>query len=245
MDRIPDNTSGIKGIDTPPPSTALKGAMAVLAASLANGSSRLHHARLDQPVNPVIQALVQLGIDVRVDEDKGRIDVAGRGGHWIHSDIELDCGNDARVTCLLLAACCLGRGHYQLVRADTETAAVRSLTSSLVDLGQHIRIESDQTNPRIGIAAGSFRGGRTAIRDPLACDAVPALLIVAPTAMGDLFLELPAWPSRPPCITDALTILDRFGIAVIDDFASRLIIPAPQAYAACEFDLEGHATQTR
>jgi 3-phosphoshikimate 1-carboxyvinyltransferase len=149
----------------------------------------------------------------------------------------LDCGNCASATQLLLAACALGRSRYHLARATIDDSSTRTLINAVTDLGLAVHAERTESGPTIQFGGSVFRGGRTAISGLAAVTAVSSLLLVAPCATGDLFLEMPAWPTRPPQVTAALRIMERFGIAVVDDKRDRVIIPAPQAYTAGECNL--------
>ncbi len=211
--------------------------MALLAAALADGRSVLLHTIIDEPVRLLIGGLRQLGITLLESRSAGHIEVTGHGGHWIDADLEIDCGRQPAATNLLLAACALGQGQYRLTGAATDSPAMKSLASALIDLGLRVHIEEDASEPAIQIGASLFRGGRTILRDPGAADSVSSLLLIAGCAAGDLFIETPIWPSRPDGLAAALRVLDKFGVAVIDDLGNRFIVPAPQVYAACECDL--------
>jgi len=237
MDERFDNSAQI-GNDALIPSSAISStAMAVLAASMARGSSRIIHAAFDPAVRALVNGLRQLGVATLVDEPAGRIDVTGQGGHWGHGDIELDCEHQSLTTHFLLAASVLGRSCYRLMNPATETASLSSLIDALTDLGAQIHIDRDARDPVIQVGPAPFRGGRTAVRDIQSSIATASLLLVVPCAAGDVFLEIPAWPARPPEVSIALQILEDCDIAVIDDRGTRMIVPAPQSYAACEHDI--------
>jgi len=232
-----DNSAQI-GDDAPTSSSAISSTgMAVLAASMARGPSRIIHAAFDPAVRTLIDGLRQLGIAILVDEPAGRIDVTGQGGHWGHGDIELDCGHQSLTTHLLLAACVLGRSHYRLMNPATETASLTSLIDALTDLGAQTHLDRAAREPVVQVGSAPFRGGRTAVRDTQSSIATASLLLVAPCAAGDVFLEIPPWPARPPEVSIVLQILEDCDIAVIDDRGTRMIVPAPQSYAACEHDI--------
>ncbi len=220
--------------DAAPPATA----MAILAAGLARGTSRVRRATIDESTRALASGLVQLGAEIRLDEPEIGIDVVGRGGHWASGDLDLDCGNHPAATQLLLAACVLGRSRYRLTHAAVDNPSTRSLITAMTDLGLAVHSERAESGPVIQVGWSVFRGGRAAIGDPGTATAACALLLIAPCATGDLFLEMPAWSDRPREVTTALRILAHFGIAVVDDKHRKVIVPAPQAYAAGEYDLQ-------
>jgi 5-enolpyruvylshikimate-3-phosphate synthase len=219
------------------PETA-RTAMTLLAAALTDGPSRLLHATFDGPVRLLADALSQLGVVIAVDESADHIDVTGHGGHWVYGDLDLDCGHHPVASCLLLAACSLGRSQYRLQNACTDSPSTQSLIRAMSDLGLRIHTEQDPAGPVIQVGAPVLRGGQVAIGDLQAGGAAASLLLVAACATGDVFLQTPRWPRRPSEVVTALSILEAFGIAVIDDQIDRLIIPAPQALSAGEYDLQ-------
>lgn len=212
--------------------------MGLLTASLARGPSRLRNPTLDRTSELLIRGLGQLGSAIQIAQSGGCIDVVGHGGYWASDDVEIDCGDQPAATALLLAACVPGRGRYLLTRAVVEAAGTQCLARALADLGLPVHIEHDPPRRQIRIGPSVFRGGQTTVHDPPAAVAVASLLLIAPCAAGDVFLEMPAWQARPPEVTLALRILEAFGIALVDDRATRIIIPAPQGFAAGEYDLQ-------
>lgn len=212
-------------------------AMALFAASMAKGSSRIINAAFDPAIPTLIDGLQQLGAAILADEAAGRIEITGHGGHWVHGDLELNCGYRLPTAHLLLAAGVLGRSRYRLTNLPAMTASLISLINALSDLGAQIHPDHDVSGSGIQIGPALFRGGRTTIQNSDAPGAVASLLLVAPCAAGDVFLEVPPWPVRPPEVIVALGTLEDCEITVIDDQATRMIVPAPQCHAACQHDI--------
>ncbi|MGQ9648584.1 MAG: hypothetical protein ACUVXJ_00555 [Phycisphaerae bacterium] len=237
MDERLDKLSGT-GNDAPAMSVAISPtAMALLAASMAKGPSRIINAAFDPAIPTLIDGLRQLGAAILADEAAGRIEITGHGGHWVHGDLELNCGCQSPTAHLLLAACVLDRSRCRLTNLPAMTASFASLIDALSDLGAQIHPDHDASGSGIQIGPALFRGGRTTIQNSDAAGAVACLLLVAPCAAGDVFLEVPPWPVRPAEVIVALRTLEDCEIAVIDDQATHMIVPAPQCYAACQHDI--------
>lgn len=226
------------GNDMPATAAAISPtAMALFAASMARGSSRITNAAFDPAIPTLIDGLRQLGAMILADEATGCIEITGCGGYWVHGDLELNCWGQSPTAHLLLAACVSGRSRYRLTNPPSMTASLASLINALTDLGAQIHPDHDASGSGIQIGPALFRGGRATVQNNDAPGAVASLLLVAPRAAGDVFLEVPLWPVRPPEVIVALQTLEDFGITVVDDQAARMIVPAPQCYDACQHDI--------
>lgn len=237
MDQQPESPARAGDDALGAPTSISPTAMSLLAASMARGLSSIIRAVLDPAARTLIDALRQLGVVILTDQAAGRVQITGHGGHWVHGDLELDCGQQPSAAHLLLAACVLGRSRYRLTNPPAMTASLTTLVNALTDLGAQIHADRSASGPVIQIGSALFRGGQTSVRDGGSSSTVASLLLAAPCAVGDVFLEIPPWPARPPEVSIALQILEDCGITVIDDQATRLIVPAPQSYAACEHDI--------
>ena len=201
----------------------------LLLAALADGTSLLRH--LPPSTAPMLDALATLGVVCRNDETTRRTDVVGCNGYWPNSEAELHVDESATLP-PLLAACALARGQYQLMAVASVETAVRPLVDALRDLGAQIHLGGDDQTLRINVGLGGLGGGTTRLSS---ADALADVLLAAPYARTDVFIECAAAHANTPAIESLLAAMETFGVSVIRDPAGRFIIPAPQRYRATEY----------
>ncbi len=206
---------------------------ALVMAALADGRSTFAQAVPDEQTQLLVNGLLALGVPVIVDPVTHRIDVAGSGGYWSNSDAELDGADSFPLTCLLIAACSVGRGQYSVI-CDAPAGGDKPLIpllSALVDL--RASIDHGYTDDRLWVNVGPepLRGGTT--RLPMGCPPhiLESLLVVAPYAVGDVMIE--ARGSTNHATEHLLPLMDVFGVSVVEE-AGRFVVAAPQRYRGQE-----------
>lgn len=202
---------------------------ALLAACLADGFARLDNVVLSDEIRLLIEALRSLGVRLGIDDPRRCVGVAGGGGFWLNDEATLSCGNRLDMASLLLPAVCLGNGRFQI--ADTGQVPEASLTGlidALRHLGAQIHDGRDSEEGTIDVLAAGLRGGR--VRIDHESTPLDGLLLVAPCAQTDVFLELAAPRPGDEQLRQALHIMDRFQVQIVAGEGERIIIPAPQRY---------------
>lgn len=202
---------------------------ALVMAALADGRSEFAHTHLDDHTRTLINGLLSLGVAIIVDPETGRIDVAGTGGYWPNSDAELEAGDSFPLTCVMVAACSVGRGQYT-VRCHYPPGNDQPfvpLLSGLMDLRASVLHDVKDEHVVINVGPEALRGGVT--RLPVGCPAavLESLLVAAPYAAADVMIE--ARGTTAHAVDQLIPLMDAFGIAVVQD-AGRFIVAAPQRY---------------
>ena len=220
----------------------LAGGVAMTAAALADGVSKLDGLRIDATGRAIVEGLQALEVDATLDERAGRFQIHGRAGHVIRQEADLDCQGSPVAAQLLVALCTLGYGEYRIHGGDpTAGLAIGSVVDALRDLGAQIGYESGEGELPVTVRARGLRGGRTHLREPTA-DALAAVLVVAPYAAQDVFVELA--PRRAPLRASIiLDVMLRFGVAVLDRDLDRFIVAAPQRYRGSDLVVPPDACQ--
>jgi len=223
----------------PAPSPAAQAAL--LAAALADGTSQLANLPANDEVQLLIDALRGLGVRIRIDPAAGHAVVQGCGGHIPEGEAELYCGRWESVAKASLAVSCLGQGRYRLTgEAAAGDWSLDALAAWLQRLGAQIAFPSaPDTLPAIAHARG-LRGGTLRIETG-DIDALAALLVVAPYARSDVFLDLAqsvVEQIEHRRLRIVLDVMEAFGVAVVEQRMTRFIVAAPQRYQARPFVLE-------
>lgn len=209
--------------------TATQLQYALVMAALADGRSQFAQAQLDGRTHAIINGLLSLGVVVIVDPETDRIDLAGTGGYWPNSDAELQAGDSFPLTCLMVAACSVGRGQYT-VKCDSPPGGDQPLVpllSGLMDLRAAVSHDVKNEHIVINVGPNALRGGVT--RLPAGCPpaVLESLLVAAPCAAGDVMIE--ARGTTAHAVDQLIPLMDAFGITVVQD-AGRFIVAAPQRY---------------
>ena len=180
----------------------------------------------------MIDALRSLGVRIRLDQDLARLEITGTGGHWPNGEAELDAGDDETDLHLLTAACCLGRGRYRIdVPPSCRGRSVRSLVDAMTDLGAGIGYAGEPGRPPLTVRAAALPGGTTRI--PPISSLISSILLIAPYAQEDVFVELTEKPTGADHLAGTMKLMEVFDVQTIaDDPMTRLIVPAPQRYKA-------------
>ncbi len=219
---------------------------AMIAAALADGPSTLTGALFSDDTEYLIACLQSLGVRVTSNAASARIDIAGTGGNITAAEADLFCGNSGTTIRFCTALCTLGAGAYRLDGVDRmRQRPIGPLVDALRQLGAAVGYEIEEGHPPVLVRGGTLRTGAVTLVSPPSSQFVTALLLVAPYAMGDVFLDVRGGVVSAPYLAMTVTLMDAFGVAVVDQLdadAARFVVPAPQRYAGTEFAIEPDAS---
>ncbi len=219
----------------------------LVAAALADGPSRLRFSVrdddsrgvpddtggvLDEDARGVLAGLESLGVGIRVHEPVGKLEVQGVGGHWSAGDARLD-GSSPTAAWALAAACAVGVGRYE-VTCPQPASDTAGLVHALHDLGVGIGYADQEKGVQITLLARGLAGGTIRLPAEALPPWWPAVLLVAPYAREDVFVDAPPEAGVREHSAGTLALMERFGVTVIADRGGRMIIPAPQRYRGVE-----------
>lgn len=225
---------------------------ALILAALAGGVSVLRNVLLAEDTWLMIEALRALGIAVTVDEADCRAEVTGSGGHIPAEKAEIFCGNSGTTIRFCTALCALSReGTYRLDGiARMRRRPIGTLTDALQSLGAGIEFEDEAGFPPVTVHGHGLRGGHVAFPSPASSQYVSGLLMVAPCASTEVMIEVGADAPSIPYLSMTARMMEQFGVPVIADGLEgrheqkpiRIIVEAPQRYAATSYSVEPDAT---
>ncbi len=232
----------VEGVVRPPGSKS-QTVRALLLAALAEGRSQIDRLLLADDTRLMVDALRGLGVLIALEESALRASVSGCGGRWPNDAAQLFCGNAGTVARFLTAACCLGTGEYVLDGSSRmRCRPMRPLVDALRDLGAQLSADADEDFLPLRVAARGLRGGRTALRGAESSQFLSALLMAAPRAAGDVFIEATGTLVSAPYVRMTLAMMEESGAAVLAEGLERFVVPAPQAYAPATIEIEPDAT---
>ncbi len=222
-----DNPTDATPIVASPADVALA---AFVAAALADGRSELSNLPQTDSIQLLIDALRALGVRITVEPARLRAHVEGCSGHIPEGQVELDCARSDAVAGLCAAVCCLADGRYRLEGRRDRARPLGQLLAALESVGAQIRYESEPGCLPLTICARGLRGGAVRFGASANVGALSALLLVAPYARDDVFVQVDKGAVQQAGLRATLRVMDTFGVAVIERQMTHFIVEAPQRY---------------
>ncbi len=213
---------------------------ALIAAALAEGTSRLLGPLESEDTRYSSQALMQMGIVM----DKDQVwQVHGNGGLIQPSAEPIFLGNNGTATRFLTSVASLGHSSY-LIDGDSRMhqRPIGPLMTALRGWGVDIAATRGTDCPPLAINGRGIAGGTTVLPEGKSSQYLSSLLLVAPYARKPAVLKVEGEVLSKPYVAMTLSVMDAFGIAVecAADFSSFTI---PQGcYRAREYQIEGDAS---
>ncbi len=212
---------------------------AVLIAALAQGESVLEGALASADTRYMIEAWQQLGVDVRLEGD-ARVVVGGRGGEIPATAADLFVGNAGTAMRFLVAALCLGHGHYRIDGTPRmRQRPIQDEIDALTQLGAHCR--GTDGCPPVRVEAQGLPGGHAVVAADKSSQFLSAILQAAPYAAATVEIEVPGTPIAQPYIDMTIAVMRDFGVRVERDGYRRFTV-SPQVYSGRNFAIEPDAS---
>jgi 3-phosphoshikimate 1-carboxyvinyltransferase len=209
-------------------------------AALAAGESTIRYPGEADDYWRMKDCLRRLGIAID-DSTADRVVVAGRGGAFTAGAVQLDVGQSAVTTRLMLAIAAL---RPDATTVDGHISMQKRPNKDLVDALRALGATLDSSND--GYLPTTVRGTR-ALRGParvsgtISSQYLTSLLIIAPLIEGGLTIEVDGDLTSKPYLDLTLDEMAKFGVRV-DNQGYRRLVVAQQPYRAGTIDVEGDAS---
>jgi 3-phosphoshikimate 1-carboxyvinyltransferase len=209
-------------------------------AALAAGDSTVLHPGEADDYWRMKDCLRRLGIGVD-DSREGQVTIQGRGGSFAPGRIEVNVGQSAVTTRLMLAFAAL-RADATVI--DGHISMQKRPNKDLVDALRALGATLDSTND--GYLPTTVSGTRR-LRGParvpgtISSQYLTSLLIIAPLIEGGLTIEVDGDLTSKPYVDLTLDEMAKFGVHV-DNQDYRRFVVARQDYRAGEIAVEGDAS---
>lgn len=219
---------------------------ALLLAAMAKGTTILTNLLDSDDIKHMLNALIQLGVSVRLSADKTRCEIDGLSGplHGNGSIQELFLGNAGTAMRPLCAALTLTQGDYHLTgEPRMEERPIGPLVDALRQSGGKITYLKEDGYPPLAIRGTGLSGGHVTIDGSVSSQFLTAFLMAAPLANDTTTIEISGELVSKPYIDITLKMMARFGVEVINENYQRFIIAAKQTYQSPgHFLVEGDAS---
>ena len=214
---------------------------ALIAAALADGTSKLIGPLSSEDTSYTSKALEQMGIKVERGEDVWT--VHGNGGILAAPEKEIFLGNNGTATRFLTSVVALGNGDFRIDGEERmRERPIGPLMEALQGWGVDITSVQGTGCPPLQIKSKGLTGGGTILPEGKSSQYVSSLLLVAPYAATAATLEVNGEVLSKPYVAMTLSVMSDFGVSVEcnEEFTSFTI---PQGkYRAMEYEIEGDAS---
>lgn len=216
---------------------------ALVAAALAEGTSRLRGVLVADDTVAMVEALRLLDVAVEVDEARSEALVDGGGGRLPARAVTFDArqsGTTARFLAPLLA---LGAGPSTLDGSDQLRGRPMGPTfAALRDLGARVEAMAAPDHLPVSVSGGgAVRGGAVSVAGDVSSQFLSGLLLVGPAMPDGLVVDLTGDVVSRPYLDLTVAVMEAFG-AEVDRPDHRTFSVAPTGYAATEYDVEPDAS---
>lgn len=216
---------------------------AVIAASLARGTSVINDYLDCEDTRYTIDALRQLGVSVA--RAGSRLMVEGQGPRIGKEGIgkRIFLGNSGTSFRLLLSIAALGRGEFLLTGTERmQQRPIAPLVTALSRLGVNAACVNQNGCPPVCLRASGIRGGRVSLSGDQSSQFISSLLMAGPYSEGGIEIEVAGDLVSAPYVDMTIRVMNAFGVRVDRDHFRRFRIPSGQGYQAREFSVEGDAS---
>lgn len=205
---------------------------ALLLAALAQGTTRLTNLLDSDDIRHMLNALIQLGVNYKLSEDKSVCEVEGLGGAFHSSQsMELFLGNAGTAMRPLAAALCLGQGEFVLTgEPRMKERPIGHLVDALRAAGADIEYLENDNYPPLKIKGTGLQSGTVSIDGSISSQFLTAFLMAAPLASGDITIHIEGDLVSKPYIDITLDIMAKFGVSVDNHDYKTFVIRTGQHY---------------
>ena len=216
---------------------------ALLVAAMARGTSTVTGALFSDDTRYMSASLRKLGVEVNADEKRATFEVHGNGGNIPVSSAKLYIGNSGTTSRSLTAYVSLGHGKF-VIDGDEPMRhgrPISDLLDALTQIGVSARTQFDNGHLPVIIEANGLEGGKTQIDASKSSQFLTALLLIAPYAKNGIEIEV-LGDLKTPYIDITLSVMEAFGVHVINEDYKSFRIQSGQHYQPCVYNIEPDAS---
>ncbi len=212
---------------------------ALIVASLADGTSIIHHPSKSNDSMLLIDALRRFGIEIKENQDS--LEVIGSNGKLKAPSQEIFVGNAGTTMRFLASLACLAEGET-ILNGDEQMnkRPIKDLIETLKANG--IKCTSQNGFPPVKIVGGNFNGGKINIEASTSSQFVSSILLTSPYAKRSVILHVNGDISSMPFVDMTLHVMRSFGANIETIDTNIFKIDNQQKYIGHEFEIEPDAT---
>ena len=237
----------VDAVVRPPGSKSLTN-RALLAAALAEGTSRLEGVLFADDTEAMLGCIEALGAGVIVDRDHHRVEVHGTGGRLTAGPVELHAALSGTTSRFVAAVLALGAGPFRLDGGAPLRArpmgpvldAVRQLGATVTEEGESGHLPVTVSGGATGVGPGGERG-YVRLPGDVSSQFVSGLLIAGACLPGGLRVELSTDPVSRPYLDMTIAVMAAFGVTARAE-GPRAFVVEPGGYSPTTYAVEPDAS---
>ncbi len=214
---------------------------ALIVSALAEGESVLMNALRSEDTEYTAQALKKFGVPIFWEGDKVR--VLGKGGKLKAGEERIFVGNSGTSMRFLTALAALRDGRTLLDGSERmKKRPIGDLLEGLRALGVRTYSKEEDGYPPVVVEPNGLRGGAAKIRGEESSQFLSALLMVAPYALRDVYVEVSDSLISRPYVDMTRDVMTAFGVKVQGEGYHSFFVRAGQQYLPQKYQIEGDAS---
>ena len=217
---------------------------ALLMAAIADGNVRLTGVLFSDDSRYFLSSLQSLGFDVRTDEDKKEVEIAGMGGKIPCPEGEIYVGSAGTAARFLTAMLGVSEGTYVIGASDQmKRRPMRPLFEALLSLGAEIQFLEQKWHLPVKIKGANAGPEEKPCNAQLRLDIsestqfLSAFLLIAPMFAQGIRIQITSEKKDGSYIRITRKMMAEFGVNVVFDGESYQV-PAEAAYKCGQYPIE-------
>jgi 3-phosphoshikimate 1-carboxyvinyltransferase len=218
---------------------------ALLLAALAKGTTTLTNLLDSDDIKHMLNALTQLGVSYRLNDNKTECEVIGLGGQFsTHKPLSLFLGNAGTAMRPLCAALAFSDVDVELTgELRMEERPIGDLVDELINAGADISYKKNKGYPPLRIKGSKLETTSFNIDGSVSSQFLTSLLMAAPLLEHEVSINIVGELVSKPYIDITLKTMATFGVSVLNTNYQSFIIKAGQQYQSPgTFLVEGDAS---
>ncbi len=217
---------------------------ALVAAALAEGTSRLEGALFADDTAAMLECLARLRVEVTADPETATVELTGLGGRLPEGSFELDARLSGTTSRFLLPVLALGPGRYHLDGAEPLRSRPMAATiDALRALGATLEPHGRTGHLPVTVTGGPVRGGPVSVAGDGSSQFASGLLLSAPAMAEGLALTLTSKLVSRPFVDMTVAVMAAFGAEVDrDGDGDGAFVVRPGRYRATRYAVEPDAS---
>lgn len=211
---------------------------ALLLAALAEGKSRLEGVLFSDDSRHFLQALMDLGFAVSVDEARAVVEITGLGGRIPRREATVDVGSAGTAARFLSAFLGLSEGTYHLISSEQmKKRPMEELLTALEELGAECIFGEKPYHFPFTIGNTGVEKYEVTIDVDKSSQFLSALLISAVLFSEDFLIHVKGHHGMA-YVEMTIRMMEQFGVTVERPAPGTFRIPGTAAYRAGEYRIE-------
>lgn len=211
---------------------------ALLIAALAKGKSVLRGVLFSDDSRHFLQALIDLGFEVDIDEEHAVVSIEGKGGAVPKEKATVDVGSAGTAARFLTAYLGLCRGEYHMISSEQmKKRPMEELLQALAELGADVTFEEQEGHFPFVIGNSGVTRYEVTIDVDKSSQFLSALLIASVLFQKDFSIHVKGHHGMA-YVEMTVAMMKQFGVSVERPASDWFIISKESAYTAREYQIE-------